>query len=300
MKKIRMLIACMFLLTFSLTACQGSVPGPVLAVESSDYPALTQLKGCSVDTLTSAYVDGLKQKEQNAENPFATETLYPAYVRITNGAQRRLEICRKDPCGATVTRDVYNGCFVGFRNERDGGGIFYRSDPVDGVPAPSMDYVLPDRCVAIFPAPHPFHYVVTAWNGDTASTGYGTSLWLLTPPINGEDRCQAKKLMSIAMESTVVAAVMGVTDRLYVLTETGLYDIDLGTWGQGEDGVSSDPDPATMTCTPIELPSEAHRLGFNSLAYHNAHLYVGSTHGVLEYDLDDESFTWFPMEGWAM
>ncbi len=290
------LIAVALLCAVTMSGCSSSGAAFALAVESVDYPSVTQLKGRSADTMTSAYLDELEQKEQKSDNPFATETLYPAYVCLSNGSRRQIAICREDPRELTVTLRTDNGCFVAFRNKSDGGGIFYRDNAAGGAPDTSMEYVLSDRCVDMFSAPHPYCYAVTAWNGSTDSADCGTCLYLLTPPLEGDDHCQTKKLLRIADESTAIAAARGVMDDLYVLTETGLYGIDLNTYGNGPNGAASDPDPATMTCTPIELPPEAYRLGFNSLVYHSSCLYIGTTHGVLQYDLNEKTFVWFPTD----
>ncbi len=269
-----------------LVACEPVTLGPSLEVESSDYPTIRELRGRSADTLTAEYVDRLKQKE--LDDIFQTEPYYPAYVTLTNGARQRLELCREDPRGATVFYPADSGCFVAFRNARDGGGVFYRSDPADGVPDTSLECVLSDRCVALYPARHPSVYAVTA------APVQGTCLYRLTPPTDGRDTCRVEKLIRVAEEATVVAMAAGVMDNLYVLTETGLYAINLGTWEGGENGSSSAADPATVTCTPIELPPEAHRLTFNSLVDYDGSLYIGTTHGVLAYNKDTAVFTWFP------
>lgn len=182
-----------------------------------------------------------------------------------------------------------SGFLFGEDNLEHMSGVFYCPDAND-ITLYDQEAVmlLTDRCVGLY-HPNGSHgrivYAVTAWNywcdpDEHPEEPYFISLYKLEwQELDAELPYRVEKVCDISHQQDAVASTITEDDIIYVLAGTSIFEVTL-------DG----------NVREIPCPKDFEYYGGDSIVEIDGQLFIGCYTGILRYDLDEQKFTWFPVD----
>ena len=255
-----LLASCLFL---QFVSCNIDKSDEKICLISTDYD-LSELYAFPFDqSLTEKYED----EKYDA---------FYSYVSKTNeyGDVPETLVVNKNRASHVQMINTISGFWVGFDYSEFASGIFF-------IPCSGSIYeptkLLDSRCIGLFESDtSEYCYAITSWNFFDEHTK-GITLYRLIS-LNDEKECTAEKVCDIALDSAI-SAIRTKNQSFLVASHTSLYLVTL------EGNV-----------TQIDVPDIWDDINVNSMVEVNGLIYIGSKYGVLEYDMSQNSFAWFPVD----
>lgn len=239
-----------------------------IAVRSTDYH-VSELKASE---LSNEYLEKYSGDEYAA---------YVTYVSKTNayGDMSEELVINNERDSLVHIQNSVGGFFVGLDYSEFASGVYFV--PCSGSNNKEQK-LLENRCVGLFNRNSPdghfddFCYAIISWNYFDEDMP-PVQLYKLFPP-NDDGACHTEMICEIAADSAV-AAVQIEHDVFYIATASSMYKVN----PEGE-------------VTEIQVPAAWLRLRINSMVAIDDMIYIGSNYGVLQYSIQQDIFTWFPVE----
>lgn len=255
-------IAFMLNIFLNLISCNQTTYKKI-PIESTDYD-IAELKSVSFDK-------DMMTKYNNEEYE-----AYYSFVSKSNeyGDVSETLVVNNNRSSHVQMINSISGFWVGFDYSEFASGIFF-------IPCSGSVYeptkLLDSRCIGLFESDtSEYCYAITSWNFFDEHTK-GISLYRLIS-LNDEKECTAEKVCDIALDSAI-SAIRTENQSFLVASHTSLYLVTL------EGNV-----------TQIDVPDIWDDIHVNSMVEVNGLIYIGSKYGVLEYDVSQNSFAWFPVD----
>ncbi len=310
MKKLCFFLS-MTLLLLLLASCGGRVETVTVAVLSEEAPAMREVKAQPAEVLTEEKVNAYFDHIDTAIGWYV--------IRLPDDMNGEAKLVLYESLGydGHCFFNGSSGFLTGYSYGEFGSGLIYRSYtsvPLDGLPleehdlhdAIDVELVSDDDCIALLSADYSkteFCYAITSphgWDSNNVST-----IWKLTFPTSdhGKDAESEAEASDDATTEVVKQPMIG-KERIMNFPEgEWIYEATIERGGD-------DPTMYLLTSvtegshrfyavktdgtyTEIPMPEHWKALYFNSIAWRDGSVFIGSAYGILEYRIAEETYWWY-------
>lgn len=269
------LFVLILILTLSFF-CACSSQGDELVIYSTDYPG--------VHKLTAGEVDLEKIKKHPWSDSGEYWNMHCSVSKSYNYDQSS-EMLIVSNYEEWNTHKVIGceGLLFGEDYKEHSSGVFYCPKNDGNSSSKNVITLLTDRCVGLYlpdSSKGETVYAITAWNYWEEPYHDYTSLYkLVWQGADAEIPYLAEKICDISTNISAVASAITNDGKIYVLTQSSIFEVTL------EGSVRE-----------ISCPKEFQYYGGDSIVEIGGRLFIGCYTGILRYDINEQEFTWFPVD----